>query len=350
MHLWRPGTLAAALLLAFAAPAARAGDTNATEAAAPHVAACTRAATFLTVVDVGHGTEAPGALSARGADEYEFNLRLAKQIDKQLRAAGFDKTVLMVTPDKPPRGLFKRVTRANALNADLFLAVHHDSVPDKMLSSWQIDGRAQHYNDRFPGHSIFISNTNADRAGSLAFARQIGLALKAAGLQYTPHYTEKFMGKRQRELVDREAGVYRYDQLIVLKGTRMPAALLEAGSIVNRDEELLLASPEHEGMMARAVVEAVDSFCVARTKPDRGTVVAAKTPDDAAKKPDHVAKKPDDAAKKSDHAAKKPDEAPKKPNEASRQRTAADSGSWSFLRNLKLLSSAHVRNRDQAEK
>src|SRR5690242_14821214 len=61
----RWGTLAAAVLV-LAAPAARADDTNTTEAAPPHVAACTRAASFRLVVDVGHGTDAPGALSARG--------------------------------------------------------------------------------------------------------------------------------------------------------------------------------------------------------------------------------------------------------------------------------------------
>jgi N-acetylmuramoyl-L-alanine amidase len=330
MHLWRAGTLAAALIV-LAAPTARAGDTESIGAAPQQVAACTRAASFRMIVDVGHGTQAPGALSARGVDEYVFNLRLAQKIDERLRAAGFDKTTLMVTPDKPSRGLFKRVTRANASKADLFLSVHHDSVPDKMLENWQVDGHAQHYNDRFPGHSIFISNTNADRAGSLVFARQLGLALKERGLRYTPHYTEKFMGKRQRELVDREAGVYRYDALIVLKSTLMPAVLMEAGSIVNRDEELLLATPEHEAIMANAVVAAVDQFCVARSKPDNGTVVAARKPDDATKKP---------------HEAKKHDEAAKKPHEASRPKATSDSGTWSFLRNLKLLSSAHVRNRD----
>jgi N-acetylmuramoyl-L-alanine amidase len=323
MRRWRLGTVAAALL-ALAASPARAGDTDAVETAPQRVAACTHAASFRTVVDVGHGTEAPGALSARGVDEYVFNLRLAKEIDKELRAAGFDKTVLLVTPDKPPRGLFRRVARADALKADLFLAVHHDSVPDKMLETWQVDGQEEHYNDRFPGHSLFISNANADRAGSLAFARQLGLALKAHGLQYTPHYTEKFMGNRRRELVDPQAGVYRYDQLVVLKKTRMPAALLEAGSIVNRDEELLLATPEHEAIMADAVVEAVDAFCTARAK--------AREPVVAKKKDGPVVA-----------AAKKPDRAP-------RQHAAADSGTWSFLRNFRLLSSAHVRNREPAEK
>src|ERR1051325_2742619 len=177
MHLLHLGTLAAALLT-LAVPDARAGDTNAMEAAPQQVAACTRAASFRMIVDVGHGTQAPGALSARGVDEYVFNLRLAQMTEEKRRAAGCEKTTLMVTPDKPSRGLFKRVTRANASKADLFLSVHHDSVPDKMLENWQVDGHAQHYNDRFPGHSIFISNTNADRAGSLVFARQLGLALK----------------------------------------------------------------------------------------------------------------------------------------------------------------------------
>jgi N-acetylmuramoyl-L-alanine amidase len=275
MRPWRVGTLAALLILV--APGARAGDTNLMAPLPKHVAACTHAASFRTIVDVGHGTLAPGALSARGVDEYDCNLRLSREIDKELRAAGFDKTVLLVTPDKPSRGLFKRVARANALKADLFLAVHHDSVPDKMVETWQVDGKTQHYNDRFPGHSIFISNSNADRAGSLAFAKLLGLALKARGLQYTPHYTEKFMGNRRRELVDAQAGVYRYDQLIVLKDTRMPAVLLEAGSIVNRDEELLLATPERHALVGAAVVEAVDAFCAAR-RPLSPKPAAAKKP------------------------------------------------------------------------
>ena len=329
---WRAGTLAAALVI-LAAPGARAGDAEATGAAPQHAAACARAASFRTIVDVGHGTQAPGALSARGVDEYDFNLRLAKVIDKELHAAGFDKTMLMVTPDKPSRGLFKRVARANSSKADLFLSVHHDSVPDKMMETWQVDGHEQHYNDRFPGHSLFISNNNGDRVGSLAFGRQLGLALKERGLKYTPHYTEKFMGKRQRELVDAQAGVYRYDQLIVLKGTQMPAVLMEAGSIVNRDEELLLATPEHEALMAGAVVAAVDAFCIARTKPE----VAAKKPDAAPH--ERATVEPRTKPGRGTAAAKKKADA-----------ATSESGTWSFLRNFRLLSSAHVRNREPAEK
>jgi hypothetical protein len=75
------------------------------------------------------------------------------------------------------------------------------------------------------------------------------------------------MGHRRRELVDAKAGVYRYDQLIVLRATHMPAVLLEAGSIVNRQEELQLASPERRTLTSAAIVAAVEDFCTASAKP-----------------------------------------------------------------------------------
>jgi len=103
------------------------------------------------------------------------------------------------------------------------------------------------------------------------FGQLLGDQLKARGLQYTPHYIEKFMGHRQRLLVDAKVGVYRYDQLIVLRTTQMPAVLLEAGSIINRDEELVMNSPERQSLIGAAVTDAVDGFCAVRRPraPDR---------------------------------------------------------------------------------
>lgn len=49
----------------------------------------------------------------------------------------------------------------------------------------------------------------------------------------------------------------------------IPALPLEAGSIINRDEELALATPERQAQIGSAVVEAVDAFCKApKPKPN----------------------------------------------------------------------------------
>ena len=125
--------------------------------------------------------------------------------------------------------------------------------------------QAPEFSDRFTGHSIFVSNDNIDPKDSLLFGSMLGQQLKARGLQYTPHYTESFMGRWKRALLDANAGVYRYDTLFVLKKTQMPAVLLEAGSIVNRGEELVMASPERQQLISAAVVDAVDSFCAAQS-------------------------------------------------------------------------------------
>jgi N-acetylmuramoyl-L-alanine amidase len=220
---------------------------------------------FRVVLDVGHTAKSPGAKSARGADEFDFNLRLAKRIDQALLEAGFTKTVLMVSEGPGRRSMYARVARANKLFANLLLSIHHDSVPDRFLEKWDYNGKPQTFSDRFKGHSIFVSDDNLDPKDSLLFGSMLGQQLKARGLQYTPHYTEGFMERWQRTLLDANDGVYRYDTLFVLKKTQMPAVLLEAGSIANRDEELVMASPERQQLISAAVVDAVDSFCVAQS-------------------------------------------------------------------------------------
>jgi len=237
-------------------------------------AACATRADFRVVLDVGHTPESPGAKSARGVDEYVFNLRLAKVIDQALRDAGFPRTVLMMTDGPGIRSMYVRVARANDLGANLLLSIHHDSVPDRFIERWEFNGKKEAYSDRFKGHSLFVSDDNIDIRDSLAFASLLGQQLKARGLQFTPHYAESFMGHYQHKLLDANAGVYRYDTLFVLKKTHMPAALLEAGSIANRDEGLVLETPERQQLTAAAVVAAVDAFCAAGPKKPVATQVA----------------------------------------------------------------------------
>jgi N-acetylmuramoyl-L-alanine amidase len=259
------GLVLAIALLATTPRIAR-GEDHAANASQAAGESCARSS-FRVVIDVGHTLDVPGAMSARGVPEYAFNLQLAREAKQALLDAGFEQAVLLITAAAPWRGLFERAARANAMHADLFIAIHHDSVPDNLKQIWQYAGQKNEYNDDYPGYAIFISNDNADPAGSLLFGSLLGRELERRGLHYTPHYTLALMGHRRRILVDAETGVYRYDQLIVLRQTRMPAVLLEAGSIVNRQEELELATPERRSLTGAAITAAVANFCAARARP-----------------------------------------------------------------------------------
>ena len=219
---------------------------------------------FRIVVDVGHTPDSYGALSARNDPEFGFNFRLARLITARLKSEGFAATRLLGTDGKARASLFKRVTAANDGRTDLFLSVHHDSVPDKLLDRWEFDGTNSYFSDRFSGHSLFVSQQNPHFATSLMLARMIGRQLKGQGLHYASQYSLPVMGRYRRQLLDKDVGVYRYDGLIVLSRTRSAAVLLEAGSIINRDEEMEMNSPERQEAVAGAVAAALREFCERR--------------------------------------------------------------------------------------
>jgi N-acetylmuramoyl-L-alanine amidase len=216
---------------------------------------------FRIVLDVGHTAASEGATSARNVAEFVFNLRLARRIEEKLKSEGFPETRLLLTEGKARPSLVKRVAAANDLRANLFLSIHHDSVPNALLENWEFEGKKSHFSDRFSGYSVFVSRNNPNFKTSLAFAELVGKEMKAQGLQYAQQYTQAIMGRYRHPLLNKETGVYSYDELVVLRSTRMPAVLLEAGSIINRDEELKMGSPERRDIVGNAVVAAVKDFC-----------------------------------------------------------------------------------------
>jgi N-acetylmuramoyl-L-alanine amidase len=218
-------------------------------------------AKFRIVVDVGHTAESGGAKSARNVDEFLFNHRLARRIEQKLKAEGFAETRLLLTEGKARRSLVRRVAVANDLQANLFLSIHHDSVPTKFLEEWDFEGKKRGFSDRFGGYSVFVSRRNPDFKTSLAFAELVAKEIKAFGLPYAEQYSQPIMGRHRHPLLNKETGVYSYDELVVLRTTRMPAVLLEAGSIINRDEELVMDSRERQDIISSGVTAAVKQFC-----------------------------------------------------------------------------------------
>lgn len=174
--------VAVSILFLFAERHGVSANEHRPSAARPSHSSCRRSA-LRVVIDVGHTLDVPGAVSARGVPEYAFNLQLGSDIKQALADAGFDKAVLLITTTAPWIGLVERAMRANSIRADLFISIHHDSVPEILLETWKYEGQEAHFSDRFKGYAIFVSNANRDRAGSLLFGKFLGQELHARGLQ-----------------------------------------------------------------------------------------------------------------------------------------------------------------------
>jgi N-acetylmuramoyl-L-alanine amidase len=226
------------------------------------ISACNKSA-FKVAIDAGHNLAAPGAISARGKTEFAFNVHLASMIVSRLTANGFPATLLITQGGGGSANLMERAARSNALAPSLFLSIHHDSVQPKYFLQWTFDNRPNHYSDQFKGWSLFVSMKNTKASASLQFARDLGGALLGSGLPYSKHHAEPIKGEN-KQFLDEWRGVYRYDDLIVLKSSTAPAALLESGIIVNRQEELELESSDRQNAIVSSVTSAVEKFCAER--------------------------------------------------------------------------------------
>lgn len=218
------------------------------------------AALAVTVaVDVGHFTAEPGATSSRGVPEFQFNLALAREIVLALKAKSF--ATLTIGADGEARELLGR-TRA-ARGTDFFLSVHHDSIKARYQSEWQFDGVTRKYSDLVSGFSLFVSRRNPALQQSLACASAIGARLRAAGFHPSRYHADPELGAG-RPFADEENGVHYFDNLAVARSASSAAVLLEAGVIVNRDEELMLSKEETRSRIAAAVADGLSSCLEAR--------------------------------------------------------------------------------------
>jgi len=210
---------------------------------------------FVVAIDVGHSKAQSGAISARGVSEYQFNRRLGDELLDVLKSSGFARSFMINLSGGDIR-LNKRAEAANEKKADLFLAIHHDSVKDRFLKEWTVGGKTEKFCDQFNGYSVFFSRKNVAATKSRAFALELGEALLAAGFTPTLHHVEQ----EHRPIVDPAKGVYAFDDLIVLKGAKMPAVLLECGVIVNRLEEEKLNTVEYRNQLTNAIETAIQGF------------------------------------------------------------------------------------------
>ena len=206
-------------------------------------------------IDVGHSRLSPGAISARGKPEFEFNADLAKSLQSVLDSHNI--MSFFIGEDGDMVDINQRTAKANANNASLLLSIHHDSAQPQYLNKWTWRHKTLSYGDNFSGFSLFISRKNPQLEKSLDCARMIGKALKRNGFTSSNHHAQPINGEN-RQWADKSAGVYYYDDLIVLKTAKMPAVLLEAGVIINRNEEQDLQTDSTRNLIASAITEGIE--------------------------------------------------------------------------------------------
>ena len=213
---------------------------------------------FVIVIDPGHTPKQPGALGIKGIHEVTYNDALSAKLAKALQAPGVQVVLTRVPSEEI--SLDGRAELANARQADVFLALHHDSAQLKYLTKTEVNGTPAYQTVQpIAGYSIFVSQLNPRFAQSQQFAKLLGQELLALGRHPTLHHAEPIAGEN-RELLDAQLGIYKFDELLVLRKTTVPAVLLEVGVIVDAEDEKYVADSAKQDAIVQAIVAAVDKF------------------------------------------------------------------------------------------
>ncbi|WP_010251697.1 N-acetylmuramoyl-L-alanine amidase [Acetivibrio cellulolyticus] len=174
----------------------------------------------LVVIDAGHGGSDPGA-SYGGVYEKDLNLDIAKRLNKLLESKGIK--TYMTREDDSFVGLYERAYIANNMNATLFISIHNNA-----------------YHSKYKGTETLYYPSSADSTG--------------------------FSGKRFAELIQNEMvndlgtydrGIVERPNLVVLKATKMPAALAEVAFLTNSGDLAKLKSEEFRQKAAQALCDAI---------------------------------------------------------------------------------------------
>lgn len=166
------------------------------------------------VIDPGHGGNDPGAIGKNGCKEKDINLDIAKRIKALLPS------VLLTREEDVDVSLQGRVDYAYQVNADVFVSIHNNSMPEGKVGT----GTETYY---FREDSLHLAQCVHE-----ALVSKLGLP---------------------------DGGVRRRG-FYVIKNSPCPSILIEGAYLSNPAEEKLLASEEFRQKIAEAVVEGLKKY------------------------------------------------------------------------------------------
>ncbi len=216
------------------------------------------------VLDPGHGGIDAGTVSRKGTPEKQVVLAFARQLRRKLLATGrFE--VHMTRNDDRFISLGKRVRFARAQKADLFIAVHADSLRQRRVRGATVYTLSEKASDA-EAAALAEKENSADFIGGVDLGEDAGevadILLDLALRETKNHsiYFARRVVKNLRPVTPLNRRPMRSAGFKVLRAPDVPSVLLELGYLSNRHDEKNLVSSKWRRKAATAVTEAIEGF------------------------------------------------------------------------------------------
>ncbi len=193
------------------------------------------------VIDPGHGGKDPGAENAAiGLREKSLTLDLAKRVARQLQAHGF--RVTLTRQDDRFHSLESRASKANRLDADLFVSLHFNATGSRSVSGVETYAFT-------PPFQPSSSRTKLHSSDRKSWPGNINSGWNALAAYYVQRSMVNATGATDRGL--------KRARFTVLRDLQMPGILVEGGFVTNNTEGRNIGSGAYREKLAKAVVDGI---------------------------------------------------------------------------------------------
>ena len=218
----------------------------------------------VVVLDPGHGGIDGGTVSRKGTPEKKVVLAFARELRKKLLATGrFE--VHMTRNDDRFISLGKRVKFARDKKADLFIAVHADSLRQRRVRGATVYTLSEKASDA-EAAALAEKENSADFIGGVDLGEDsgevAGILLDLALRETKNHsiYFARRVVKNLKPVAPLNRRPVRSAGFKVLRAPDVPSVLLELGYLSNRHDEKNLISSKWRRKAAGAVTAAIEGF------------------------------------------------------------------------------------------
>ncbi|HCP41541.1 MAG TPA: hypothetical protein DIT65_07085 [Cryomorphaceae bacterium] len=234
----------------------------------------------IIVIDPGHGGKDPGNLgTGRYKDRekdvsYDVSLLIKQYIEQYLP----DTKAILTRNDNEFVELYQRTVFANRANADLFISIHCNANDSRaaygtesfVLGMGERDQRLNKTAQLENAARLLEDNweSNYEKLDASNPAAVIALrAYQDAFLEQSISIADEIQDQFESRVNRRNRGV-KQQPLAVLRGSTMPAVLVELGFLTNPGEEDFLQSTRGKELLASAVYRAIKSYKLKRESRD----------------------------------------------------------------------------------
>ncbi len=234
----------------------------------------------IIVIDPGHGGKDPGNLgTGRYKDRekdvsYDVSLLVKQYIEENLPGT----KAILTRDDSQFIELYQRTVIANRANADLFISIHCNANDNhsaygtesfvlgmgekdqRLNKTAQLENAARLLEDNWESN---YEKLDASNPAAVIALRAYQDAFLEQSISIADEIQHQFEGRVKR----RNRGV-KQQPLAVLRGSTMPAVLVELGFLTNPGEEDFLQSTRGKELLASAIYRAIKEYKYKRESRD----------------------------------------------------------------------------------